>query len=349
MRIMKFKIASRLVGDDYPPLVIAEIGINHNGSLDLAITLADAAISAGAEIIKHQTHVIEDEMSEEAKKVIPGNSKISIYEIIKKCILNERDEKLFCNYVRSRKKIFISTPFSKKAVDRCVSLKVPAFKIGSGECNNYHLVQYITKFKLPIIMSTGMNSIQSIKKSVDIITKKNIPLALLHCTNIYPTPSKLVRLACINEIKSAYPNCLVGISDHTENIYTSLAAVALGARIIEKHFIDHKNRKGPDISSSMNTRDLRILIQGSKLIFEARGGKKKPLRQEAKTIAFASPSVASNDFLKKGDILSNKNISLKRPGGGDFGINDLFSLYGRKVLKEIPKNTQIKKKSLYKI
>jgi N-acetylneuraminate synthase len=346
--MIKFKIASRIVGDEFPPLVISEIGINHNGSLDLAITLADAAISAGAEIIKHQTHVVDDEMSEEAKKVIPGNAKISIYEIIKKCALTEEEEKLFCNHIKSKKKIFISTPFSKKAVDRCIRLKVPAFKIGSGECNNYHLVEYIAKFKLPIIMSTGMNSICSIRKSVNIINKKKIPLALLHCTNIYPTPSNLVRLDCIKEIKSAYPNCLVGISDHTENIYTSLAAVSLGARIIEKHFTDDKKRKGPDISSSMDSNELRMLIEGSKLIFEARGGGKAPLKQEKKTIAFALPSVVAEEFLKIGDTLTKKNIALKRPGGGDFGIGDLVNLYGRKVVKEIQKNTQINKNSLGK-
>ena len=346
--MIKFKIGSRIVGDEYPPLVVAEIGINHNGSLDLAITLADAAISVGAEIIKHQTHVVDDEMSEEAKKVIPGNAKISIYEIIKKCALTEKEEKLFCNHVRSRKKIFISTPFSKKAVDRCIRLKVPAFKIGSGECNNYHLIEYMAKFKLPIIMSTGMNSVHSIRRSVNIISKKKTPLALLHCTNIYPTPSNLVRLDCIKEIKSAYPNCLVGISDHTENIYTSLAAVSLGARIIEKHFTDHKKRKGPDISSSMDTNDLKMLIEGSKVIFEARGGNKAPLKQEKKTIAFAFPSVVSEKILKPGDLLTKQNITLKRPGGGDFGIGDLLSLYGRKVVKETPRNTQIKKKSLSK-
>lgn len=346
--MVKFKIASRIVGDNYPPLVIAEIGINHSGSLDLAIALADAAISGGAEIIKHQTHIIDEEMSEEAKKVIPGNAKISIYEIIKKCALSENEEKLFCNHIQSKKKIFISTPFSKKAVDRCIRLKVPAFKIGSGECNNYHLVEYITKFKLPIIMSTGMNSIASIKKSVNIICKKKIPLALLHCTNIYPTPSHLVRLDCIQEIKNNYPNCLVGLSDHTENIFTSLAAISLGARIIEKHFTDHKKRKGPDISSSMDTNELKMLIQGSKFIFEARGGKKVPLREEKKTIAFAFPSVVATKNLNIGEKLSKNNISLKRPGGGDFGIKDMINLYGRKVVKEIKKNTQINKKALTK-
>ena len=121
---------------------------------------------------------------------------------------------------------------------------MPAFKVGSGECNNYHFIKYLTKFKIPIIMSTGMNSIKSIKKSVDIIQKQKIPLALLHCTNIYPTPPNLVRLNCIEELK-AYPNCQIGISDHTENIYTSLGAVALGARIVKKHYVDTKKEEGP--------------------------------------------------------------------------------------------------------
>ncbi|MDC0240792.1 N-acetylneuraminate synthase family protein, partial [Candidatus Pelagibacter sp.] len=155
----KFKIGNRVVGKNYPPLIISEIGINHNGSIDLAIHLADTAIKAGAEVIKHQTHVVEDEMSEEAKKVIPGNADISIYEIIKKCSLNENDEKKLANYIKSKKRIFISTPFSRAAADRLVKFNIPAFKIGSGECNNYHFVRYLCKFKKPIIMSTGMNSV----------------------------------------------------------------------------------------------------------------------------------------------------------------------------------------------
>ena len=204
----KFKIGNLLIGDDRPPVIIAEIGINHNGSIDEAIDIADSAIKSGAEIIKHQTHIVEDEMSEEAKKVIPGNANISIYEIIKKCALNEKDEKKLMNYVIQRKRIFISTPFSRAAADRLNSFGVPAFKIGSGECNNYHLIKYICKFKKPIILSTGMNSIDSIKPSVKIIKEAKIPLALLHCTNIYPTPAKLVRLDCINQLKEAF---LVGL------------------------------------------------------------------------------------------------------------------------------------------
>jgi Sialic acid synthase len=280
---MKIQIKNRIIGDNSEPLVVAEIGINHNGSIDLAIHLADNAIKSGAEVIKHQTHVIDDEMSEEAKKVVPGNSNLSIFEIMKKCALSEKDEKKLVDYVNKKKKIFISTPFSRAAADRLARFNVPAFKVGSGECNNYHFIKYLCKFKKPIIMSTGMNSIKSIKKSINIIRKNKIPLAILHCTNIYPTPPELVRLECIKELKKSFPDCVIGISDHTENIYTSLGAVAYGARIIEKHYVDDKKkRKGPDVSCSMDSNELKNLISGSIEIFKARGGIKKAIKDEKK-------------------------------------------------------------------
>ena len=339
----KIKIGNLLIGDDRPPVIIAEIGINHNGSIDAAIAIADSAIKSGAQIIKHQTHIVEDEMSEEAKRVIPGNADISIYEIIKKCALNEKDEKKLMNYVLQKKRIFISTPFSRAAADRLNKFGVPAFKIGSGECNNYHLIKYICKFKKPIILSTGMNSIDSIKPSVKIIKKAKIPLALLHCTNIYPTPAKLVRLNCINQLKKAFPSCVVGISDHTENNDSSLGAVALGAKIVEKHFIDNKKKKGPDISCSMDPRELKELIFASKTIFKARGGQKVPLKEEKKTIAFAFASVVSTKEINVGEHLSKENIFVRRPGGGDFKIKDLTKLYGKIAKKKIKNNTQIRK------
>ena len=168
----KLKIKNREVGDNFPPLIIAEIGINHNGSIDKAIHLADKAIDAGAEVIKHQTHIAEEEMSSEAKKIIPLNSDRPIFDLIKDCSLSEKNELKLMKHIQSKKKIFISTPFSKSAADRLARFKVPAFKIGSGECNNFEFVKYLSKFKIPIIMSTGMNTINGIKKSVDIILKK---------------------------------------------------------------------------------------------------------------------------------------------------------------------------------
>ena len=342
----KFKIGKIIIDENTPPIVIAEIGINHNGNLDRAISIADKAILSGAEIIKHQTHIVDEEMSEEAKRTTPGNSKLSIYEIIKKCTLSEEKEKKLMKYITSRKKIFISSPFSIAAANRLARFNVPAFKIGSGECNNYHFIKHICKFKKPIILSTGMNSINSIKKSVEIIRKNKIPLALLHCTNIYPTPPNLVRLDCIRQLKKAYPSCLVGISDHTTTNYTSLAAVALGARIIEKHFVDSKKIIGPDINCSMDPSELKDMILGSKTIFQARGGVKKPLKEEKITINFAFASVCSSTDISPGQVLTEKNICLKRPGNGFYSIKDFNKLLGKTVKKFIKKNTQIKKENL---
>lgn len=342
-----FKIGKFNIGKDECPVIIVELGINHNGNIDLAIEMTDRAISAGAEIIKHQTHIVNDEMSNEAKKIIPGNSKINIFDIIKKTALNEKDEKKLMNYIKSRKKIFISTPFSRAAADRLGKFKIPAFKIGSGECNNHYFVDYICKFKKPIIMSTGMNSIKSIAKSVSIIRKHKLPYALMHCTNIYPTPIELVRLNCIEELKKAYPDAIVGLSDHTSSINTCLGAVSLGARILEKHFVDDKKvRRGPDVSASMDKNDLKQLIKGSKEIFESLGYGKFPLKEERKTIAFAFASVCSTKEINKGEKLSRENIFLRRPGGGDFKIEDLNKLYGKIAKVKIKENIQIKKKFL---
>jgi len=160
------EIAGRKIGHDYPPLVIAEIGINHEGSLKVAKEMVDAAMRAGVEMIKHQTHIVEDEMSSEAKEVIPGNADISIYDIMKRCALNEEDELELKTYVENKGMIFISTPFSRAAANRLQKFDVPAFKIGSGECNNYPLLEHIAEFCKPVILSTGMNSIETIKKAV---------------------------------------------------------------------------------------------------------------------------------------------------------------------------------------
>ena len=196
--MQQFKIGKRVIGVDKEPLIVSEIGINHNGSLDLAIKIADSAIDAGAEIIKHQTHVVDDEMANVSKKIIPGNSNKSIYEIIKKCSLSEMNEKKLMQHIKSRGRIFFSTPFSRKAVKRLEKFNVPLYKIGSGECNNYPLIEYICKRRKPIILSTGMNSIKTIKPAVKILENTSYHMHL-HCTNIYLTPHKLVRLnACWN-------------------------------------------------------------------------------------------------------------------------------------------------------
>ena len=343
---MNFKISNRTVGPKYDPLIIAEIGINHNGSLDKAIAIADSAIKYGAEVIKHQTHIPDEEMSLESRKAIPGNSKNSIYSIIKKCALNEKNEYKLMKYILSKKKIFISTPFSKAAVDRLVRFKVPAFKIGSGEWNNLELIKYVCKFRKPIIMSTGMSNIKDLFKTVNFINNKKIPLALLHCTNVYPTPLDKSRLNSITEMQKCFKNNIIGYSDHTIGLYASYAALSLGAKIIEKHYVDEFSRKGPDVSCSMNKNQLKELLKASRLIPHSLPGRKEPIKEEFVTMNFAFASVVSKTFIKKGSSLNKNNICLKRPGNGNFLTNDFSKLLGKKTLSDIPPNVQIKKKHI---
>jgi N-acetylneuraminate synthase len=338
----EFQIGKRWVGDNHPPLVIAEIGINHGGSIDVAIAMVDAAISAGAEVIKHQTHIIADEMSIEAKAVIPGNADVSIYDIMNSCALSEDDELKLMRHIESRRGIFISTPFSRLAVDRLRRFDVPAVKIGSGECNNYPLVRYIAKLGKPVIISTGMNTIDSVRPSVDILRAAGIPFALLHCTNVYPTPPELVRLGAISKLRSAFPDAVLGLSDHTTSNFTCLGAVALGAAVLERHFTDTFERPGPDIACSMDPLALAELIEGARVIFAARGDEKGPVDEEAPTIAFAFASVVATKNIEPGEVFTEDNIWVMRPGGGDFTVHDYDSLLGKRASSSICELQQIK-------
>ena len=343
---MNFKIGTRSVGPDFPPLVVTEIGINHNGDLEQAKILVDAAAGAGAEVIKHQTHIPDAEMSLEARDVIPGNADISIYDVIKNCSLSLDKERQLAEYVRSKGLIYMSTPFSFEALDFLESIDVPAYKIGSGECNNYPLVEAIASKNKPVIMSTGMNSIESIKPSVEIFRKYKTPYALMHCTNLYPTPDKLIRLNSILDLKAAFPDAVLGLSDHSLTNYPCLASVALGAAILERHFTDTKLRVGPDIVCSMTPEELSELISGSKIIYEATQGSKFPVKEEDVTIAFAFASVVATRDLNSGHIISREDITLKRPSGGDFGPKEFFTLIGKKVEKHINVNTQISRSQI---
>lgn len=328
-------IAGRLVGQDYPPLIIAEIGINHEGSLKTAFEMVDAAHHAGAEVVKHQTHIVADEMSKAAKQVIPGNAVVSIYEIMERCALNEEDERALKSYVESKGMIFISTPFSRAAANRLESMGVPAYKIGSGECNNYPLLDHIASFGKPIILSTGMNDLASIKKAVAIFDKHHVQYALLHTTNLYPTPPHLVRLGGMQELMATFTGVVIGLSDHTTSNLACFAATAIGASILERHFTDHMGRSGPDIVNSMDERALSELIQGTKEIFEMRGGSKVAAPEEKVTIDFAFATVVTTKEIAKGEIFSKENLWVKRPGTGQILAEHYESILGKVAIKDI--------------
>jgi N-acetylneuraminate synthase len=347
MRNVFIEIAGRKIGQDFSPLVIAEIGINHEGSLGIAKEMVDAAHRAGVEVVKHQTHIVEDEMSRAAKKVIPGNADISIYEIMERCSLNESDELSLKEYVESKGMIFISTPFSRAAANRLEKFNVPAYKIGSGECNNYPLLEHIASFGKPVILSTGMNTIESVAKAVAIFDKHKVPVALLHTTNLYPTPIHLVRFGAMTQLHESFPDKVFGLSDHTLNNNACMGAVALGASILERHFTDTMQRTGPDIVCSMDEQKTKDLILNSDEIWQMRGGIKAPAQEEQVTIDFAFATVCTIKPIKKGEPFTMGNIWVKRPGTGEILAERFDELLGKIAVRDIENDQQLKSEDIY--
>lgn len=340
------EIAGRKIGYDYDPVVIAEIGINHEGSLQTAKEMVDAAANAGVEIIKHQTHIVEDEMSSAAKNIIPGNADVSIYDIMRRCALNEEEELELKQYVEGKGIIFMSTPFSRQAANRLHKWDVPAYKIGSGECNNYPLIEHIAAFGKPVILSTGMNGLDSVAKAVNILRRRRVPFALLHTTNLYPTPNHLVRLHAMNDLRDTFRDAVVGLSDHTLTNHACFGAVALGASVLERHFTDHKRRKGPDIICSMDAPECAALIEGSKIIAQQRGGKKVAAEEEQVTIDFAFASICTILPVKRGEKFTADNIWVKRPGKGGLPAERYGDLLGKYASRDLEADVQVKEEDI---
>ncbi len=339
--IPEITIAGRKVGPAHVPLVVAELGINHEGSLAVAREMVDAAARAGVEVVKHQTHVVDDEMSGAAKKVVPGNADVSIYQIMERCALSEEDERQLKDYVESKGMIFMSTPFSRAAADRLERMNVAAYKIGSGECNNYPLLKHIAALGKPTILSTGMNTIVSVAKAVAIFEQAGTPCALLHTTNLYPTPPHLVRLGAMVELSQAFPRAVIGLSDHTTDNIACIGAMALGASIVERHFTDHMQRVGPDIVCSMDENRCRELIAAAKTLHAELGGTKGPVKEEQVTMDFAFATVVTIAPIEAGEAFTAKNLWVKRPGTGAIPAERYEELLGRRAGRDLPTDTHL--------
>lgn len=336
-----FSIAGRAIGPDARPLVIAEVGINHEGSLEKALQMVDAAADAGAEIIKFQCHITDKEMI--PTDMTPGEiSTEKLWDIIKRCELTEAEERDVQRHCAARGLIYLSTPFSREAADRLNAMAVPAFKIGSGECNNYPLIDHIARMGKPMIVSTGMNDLASVRKTVDIVRRHRTPLVLLHCTSMYPTPYEKVRLGGIQDLASAFPGVPIGLSDHSLNIWTCLGAVALGACVLEKHFTVSRTWPGPDVPISIEPGELADLIAGADAIWKARGGSKTILPEEQPVIDFAYATVVSIRPIRKGDMFSLQNVWVKRPGLGPIRAERFDDILGKVASRDIAVDAHIK-------
>jgi N-acetylneuraminate synthase len=332
-------LGGRPVGPAHSPLVIAEIGINHEGDFAKAEQMVRGAAAVGCECVKFQCHVIEDEMIPNA--VIPGNADESIWDIMSRCALGETEERELKLLTEQLGMLYLSTPFSRAAAERLESMDVAAYKIGSGECNNYPLIEHIARFGKPVILSTGMNNIASVTPAVDILRRAGVDYSLLHCTSIYPTPYEEVRLGALVDLAEAFPDAVLGLSDHSLGIWTCLGAVPMGASILEKHYTLDRSWPGPDVPISVTPNELADMIRGSAAIHSALGGSKMILPQEQPTIDFAYACVVSIRPIRAGETLDMGNVWVKRPGTGEIKAWDFSRVLGRTVRRDIPINSQI--------
>ena len=332
-------LGHRRISPQDPPFVIAEIGINHEGDIHKAIRMVDDAHTAGCECVKFQSHIIEDEMI--PNNVVPGNATESIWEIMKRCALTEAEEQQVKQHVESKNMIYLCTPFSRAAAERQKRLDVMAYKIGSGECNNYPLIAWIASYGRPVILSTGMNDLAAIAPAVQILRAAKVPFGLMHCTSMYPTPYNKVRLGALHELSERFPDAVIGLSDHSLGNYTCFGAVSLGACLLEKHFTSDKSWPGPDVPISIDPHELAELVTGSRAIHEALGGSKSILPEEKPTIDFAYACVVSIRDIKKGEQLTAENIWVKRPGTGEIKAARFETLLGKVATRAIPVNNQL--------
>ncbi len=335
-----FYINDRPVGPEHPPLVLAEVGINHEGKIDKAIQLVDAAVAVGAEVVKFQCHITEKEMI--PTDMTPGAiSTERLWDIIKRCELTASEEAQVKDYCAEKGIIYLSTPFSREAADRLNEFGVGAFKIGSGECNNHPLLNHVAAMGKPMIVSTGMNDIQSVRKTVAILENHRVPYALLHCTSMYPTPYDQVRLNAITDLQQAFPGIPIGSSDHSMGIWTALGAVALGACILEKHFTISRSWPGPDTGISIEPDELADLVQGSRAVWEAMGGSKSILPEEKPVIEFAYATVVTTAPIAAGEAFTRDNIWVKRPGTGKILAEQYESVIGKRAAQALPADVHV--------
>lgn len=305
-------------------LIIAEAGVNHNGSLEIAKRLIDEASFAGVDIIKFQTFKVEKLVSKAAKqaeyqKKNIGKGEETQYAMLKKLELsNEQHEELIA-YCKSKNIRFFSTAFDMDSIDYLHSLNLGLWKIPSGEITNYPYLKKIASYKEPVILSTGMCELTDIENAINVLVGNGVSkdiITVLHCNTEYPTPMKDVNLKAMLEIKEKF-GVKIGYSDHTEGIEIPIAAVALGATVIEKHFTLDKNMEGPDHKASLEPSELKAMVKSIRNIEQALGtGHKTISGSERKNIEIARKSIVAAKDIKEGEIFSEENLTVKRPGNG---------------------------------
>ena len=321
--------------------IIAEAGVNHNGRLELAKKMIDAAVEAGASAVKFQTFKAEKVVSRYAPKAEyqrkTTTADESQLEMIKKLELNVADHRALIDYCKKKNIQFLSTPFDLESIDLLNELGLDIFKIPSGEITNLPYLRKIGSLKKQTILSTGMADLVEIKDAIDVLTGAGTKLkdiTVLHCNTEYPTPLEDVNLKAMLTIKAAFPGMRVGYSDHTLGIEIPIAAVAMGATVIEKHFTLNRNMEGPDHKASLEPDEFKAMVHAIRNIEKAFGnGIKKPSPSELKNKPIARKSIVAACDIRKGEPFTEKNLTAKRPGTG---INPMRwdEVIGQKAIKD---------------
>ena len=301
--------------------IIAEAGVNHNGDINIAKKLVDAAVEADADAIKFQTFKAEELVCESAKKAeyqIQHTEKSeSQLEMLKKLELDVNMHKILIDYCNDKQIMFLSTPFDMKSIDLLEELNINLYKIPSGEITNYPYLKKIAGLRKKIIMSTGMSYLSEVKAAIDVLRENGAEdITVLHCNTEYPTPIEDVNLNAMLTMKSDL-NVNIGYSDHTIGIEVPIAAVAMGATVIEKHFTLDKEMEGPDHKASLNPEELKLMVKSIRNVEKALGGYEKvPSNSEIKNLMIARKSIVANNEIKKGTKFTEENLICKRPGNG---------------------------------
>jgi len=303
--------------------IIAEAGVNHNGSIEVAKKLIDVAFEAGVDAIKFQTFKADKLVSKKAKKAAyqqeTTDTNESQYDMIRKLELDIKTHKELMIYCEQKGIMFLSTPFDHDSIELLNDLGLEIFKIPSGEITNLPYLRHVGRLKKRIILSTGMADMGEIEDALDTLITAGTPrekITILHANTMYPTPMEDVNLRAMQTIACTF-GCDVGYSDHTLGIEVDIAAVAMGAKVIEKHFTLDKTMEGPDHKASLEPHELKAMVQAIRNIEKALGsGIKKPSRSERPNMEVARKSIVAAKNIKKGELLTEENLAVKRPGNG---------------------------------
>lgn len=331
--MQEIKIANRLINEDSPTFIIAEIGVNHNGSVEIAKKLIDAAKDVGADAVKFQTFKTENLVSKSLK---------DFYEMVKKLELGKEDFKELAQYAKKKDIIFFSTPTDEESADLLEQFKPPVFKIASGDLTQIPFIKYIAGKKTPIILSTGMGNLCEVEEALNAIySTGNHDVILMHCVSSYPAPIEEVNLKVIHTLEKAF-NVPVGFSDHTQSSLTSVIAATMGAKVIEKHFTLDKDMEGPDHKASADVTDFKEIVDGIRSMEKMKGFPMKKMVESEKEIRINyRKSIFAKEKILKGNTITLDNITIKRPGNG-IQPKYIDKILGKKVKRDINPDEMIK-------